>query len=138
MRAQTAAEVELDVRNMAEAATEFDAAAARLSEYTSRAVPWLFEVRRLNDFVNVGRAQVPPAVDLVGQMLRAYADDIIAGKAPATLPCPEESALSQANDPAPKPERVAKIVPDAASAGLVAANFQPLDRGPDRVLKVTP
>jgi len=69
LRAQTAAEIELVVRKMTEAAAEFDAAAARLSEYTTRAVPWLWEVRGLDDFVNVARAQVPPAVDLVGKML---------------------------------------------------------------------
>jgi hypothetical protein len=41
-RAETAAEVELVVRKMAEAGAEFDALAARLSEYTRRAVPWLW------------------------------------------------------------------------------------------------
>jgi hypothetical protein len=71
---------------MTEAATEFDAAAARLSEHTARAVPWLFEVRGVDDFVNVGRAQVPPAVDMVATILRAYAEDVISGNAPATLP----------------------------------------------------
>jgi chromosome segregation ATPase len=40
LRAETVAEIELVVRNMIEASTEFDAAAARLSEYTTRAVPW--------------------------------------------------------------------------------------------------
>jgi chromosome segregation ATPase len=89
VRAQTAAEIELVVRNMADAANEFDAAAARLSEYTTRAVPWLWEVRGLDEFVTIARAQVPPAVDLVGKMLRAHADAGIAGKAPATLPRPE-------------------------------------------------
>jgi hypothetical protein len=86
VRSETAAEIELTVRNMTEAAVEFNTAAARLSEHTARALPWLWEVRGLNDFVNVGRAQVPSAVDMVATMLRAYAEDVISGKAPATLP----------------------------------------------------
>ena len=99
---------------MIEASAEFDAAAARLSEHTTRAVPWLWEVRGLDEFVTNARAQLPPAVDLVGQMLRAYADDVVAGKAPATLPRPE---------------------PKAAEA---TPSVQPLHRGPDGVLKVGP
>ncbi|MDA9406852.1 hypothetical protein [Bradyrhizobium sp. CCBAU 45384] len=49
LRAQTAAEIALVVRKMIEASVEFDAAARRLSEYTTRAVPWLWEVRGLDD-----------------------------------------------------------------------------------------
>jgi hypothetical protein len=85
VRAQTTSEIELVVRNMTEAAVEFDTAAARLSEHTARAVPWLFEVRGVDDFVNVGRAQVPPAVDMVATMLRAYAEDVVSGKAPGDV-----------------------------------------------------
>ena len=47
---------------MAEASMEFDAAAARLSEYTTRAVPWLWEVCGLDEFVAIARAQVPPGL----------------------------------------------------------------------------
>jgi hypothetical protein len=96
VRAQTAAEIELLVRNMTEAAAEFDAAAARLSDHTGRAVPWLFEVRGLDDFVNVGRVQVPLAVDMVTTMLQALADDVVSGKAPATLPRGGDEASVQA------------------------------------------
>jgi hypothetical protein len=128
LRAQTAAEIELLVRNMADVSAEYDAAAARLAELTARAVPLLWEARGLDDFINVGRAQVPPAIDNVAHLLRAHADDVIAGKAPATLrrpDAPASKAKSTARDVAPDPV-------------LVAANFQPLDRGPARTLKVTP
>jgi malonyl CoA-acyl carrier protein transacylase len=128
VRAQTAAEIELVVRKMTEAATEFDAAAARLSEFTTQAVPWLWEVRGLDEFITIGRAQVPPAVELVGQMLRAYANDVIAGKAPATLPRSEESS---SNDNHHQPDT------EAANAILAEANLQPLDRGvPERKIAI--
>jgi hypothetical protein len=123
---------------MTVAAADFDAAAARLSEYTARAVPCLWEARGLDEFIAVGRAQVPPAVELVGTMLRAHADAVIAGKAPAALPRPEELPVKVA-ETAPKVQHGRKTAPDMASDPvLAAANFQPLDRGPDRILKVTP
>jgi hypothetical protein len=138
VRAETAAEIELVVRNMIDASAEYDTAAARLSEHTARAVPWLWEVRGLNDFVNVGRAQMPPAVEMVATMLRAYADDVVSGKAPATLPRGDEPPMSP-TEPVPKVERHCQVAPDlAADPVLVQANFQPVDRGPARVLKVTP
>jgi len=113
---------------MFEAGVAFDAAAARLSEYTKRAVPWLWEVRGLDNFVNVGRAQVPPAIQLVGQMLRAYANDVIAGKAPANLPRPE---------PTLNPPEVKPLLPTpdvAADPVLIEANFQRLNRRTGRVV----
>jgi hypothetical protein len=117
VRAQTAAEIELVVRKMTEAAAEFDAAAERLSEHTARALPWLWEVRGVNDFVNVGRAQVPPAVEMVATMLRAYADDVVTGKAPATLPRGDDQVPAEVSVPPQQPEephfkyRVAKAEP---------------------------
>ena len=100
VRAHAAAEIELVVRKMTKAAVEFDTAAARLSEHTARALPWLWEVRGLNDFVNVGRAQVPPAIELVATMLRALADDVVSGKAPATLPRDDDQPSAQVPAPA--------------------------------------
>jgi hypothetical protein len=117
VRARSAAEIELVVRGMTEIAAEFDTAAARSSEHTARALPWLSEVRGLDDFVNVGRAQAPPAVALVATMLRAHADDVVSGKAPATLPPGENQAFGQVPVPAQQPEephvtyRVAKGEP---------------------------
>jgi len=126
LRAEAAAEIELVVREMFEAGAAFDATAARLSEYTARAVPWLWEVRGLNDFVNVGCAQVPPAIQLVGTMLRSYANDVIAGKASATLP---RSETPNELGPTPDVKRLNPAAPDVTSDPvLVAANFQRLDR----------
>ncbi len=128
LRAETAAEIELVVREMFEAGVAFDAAAARLSAYTARAVPWLWEVRGLDNFVNVGRAQVPPAIELVGTMLRSYANDVIAGKAPATLPRPEPTPKELG--PTPDVMGLTLAAPDVTSDDpvLIEANFQRLDR----------
>jgi len=71
LRAQTAAELELLARNMTEVAADYDAAGAGLAELTARAVPFLWEARGLDDFIVVGRAQVPPAIDKVSQLLRS-------------------------------------------------------------------
>jgi hypothetical protein len=138
VRAQTAAEIELVVRSMIDVAAEYNAAATRLSEFTVRAVPWLWEARGLNNFVNVGLAEVPPAVDLIATMLRAHADNVLACKAPPTLPRSDEQPMN-ATESAPKVERRYQAAPDLASDAVLAqANFQPVDRGPARVLKVTP
>jgi hypothetical protein len=128
LRAETAAEMELVVRNMIEVAAEFDAVAGRLIEYTTRAVPWLWEARGLDDFVKVGRAQVPSAVDLVAKMLRAHADAVIAGNALATLPRLQEPSRTDQ----PQPVNCA-----GDNSVLAEANFTVVDRGPVRVLKVT-
>jgi hypothetical protein len=128
MRAETAAEIELVVRNMIEVAGEFDAVAARLSELTTRTVPWLWEARGLDDFVKVGRAQVPSAVDLVAKMLRAHTDAVIAGNAPAALPSLQQP--SHMDEPEP-------VIDRGDNSLLAEANFTVIDRGPARMLKIT-
>jgi len=92
----------------------------------------LWEVRGLDEFITISRAQVPPAVDLVSKMLRAHADAVIAGTAPATLPSPEKVTA-----PPPKSQRSTSTAADIASDPVLAeANFTVVDRGPARVLKV--
>jgi len=134
LRAETAAKIELLVRNMTDVAAEFDAVAARLAEHTARAVPVLWEARGLDEFITIGRAQVPPAIELVGTMLRAYADDVIAGKAPATLPVPETPPKTPEATPAIQslPPTTPEMTSDPV---LVAANFQRLDRRTGRVVQ---
>lgn len=131
VRAETAAEIELLVRKLTEVGAEFNSTAERLSEYTARAVPVVFEALGLDKFMAICRAEVPSALELVSTLLRAHADAIVCGRAPATLP--------RAEEPAPKLQLTAKpappVVPDPV---LVAANFQRVDRGPDRVLMVQP
>ena len=58
------------------------------------------EAPGLDDFLNVGRAQVPDAVDKVTQLIRVHADAVIAGKVPATLPC-VQGPLPKDEDPQP-------------------------------------
>jgi chromosome segregation ATPase len=101
LRAETAAEIELLVRKMTDFAAEFDAAAASLSEYTARAVPVIWEARGLDEFVKICRAQVPSTVEMVGTLLRAHADAVVAGTASATLPRPDEPIPAQVPVAAP-------------------------------------
>jgi hypothetical protein len=97
LREATAAEIELTVRKMTEVAAEFDAAAANLFEYTRRAVPVIWEARGLHDFIAICRAQVPSTVEMVGTLLRAHSDAVVAGTAPATLPSnPDDVPVAEA------------------------------------------
>jgi hypothetical protein len=90
-------EIELLVRKMTELAAEFDAAAANLFEYTRRAVPVIWEARGLHDFIAICRAQVPSTVEMVGTLLRAHSDAVVAGTAPATLPSnPDDVPVAEA------------------------------------------
>jgi hypothetical protein len=99
LRAETAAEVELLARDLAELAAEFDNAATRLSECTRRVVPIVIDGHGLNNFAGICRSDVPPAVTMLTTLLHAYADDVLAGRAPAALPrCAEETS---AQVPAP-------------------------------------
>jgi hypothetical protein len=97
VRAETAAEIELLVRKLAETGAQFNSTAERLSEYTARAVPVVFDALGLDRFMAICRAEVPAALELVSKLLRAHADAVVAGRAPATLP----RAVEQVQVPAP-------------------------------------
>jgi hypothetical protein len=103
VRAETAAEIERLVRNLTEVGAEFNATAERLSEYTARAVPVVFDALGLDRFMAICRAEVPAALDLVGKLLRAHADAVIAGTASATLPRADDRASAQVPTPAQPP-----------------------------------
>lgn len=100
LRSETAAEIELLVRKLGEIGGEFNGVAERLSEQTRRAVPIVYEALGINNFAKVCLTEVPQAVELVSTMLRAHADAVLAGTAPAKLPLPEEAS---AEVPAPAP-----------------------------------
>ena len=90
---------------MIDLAAAFDAAAANLSEVTRRAVPVIWEARGLHDFIAICRAQVPSTVEMVGTLLRAHSDAVVAGTAPATLPChPDDFPVSEAVAEPPTPQ----------------------------------
>ncbi|MDN4982223.1 hypothetical protein QY049_03155 [Bradyrhizobium sp. WYCCWR 13022] len=90
LRSETAAEVELLARKLGELGAEFNEAAERLSKHSRRAVPVIYEALGIENFAKVCLAEVPQAIDLVTTMLRAHADAVLAGTAPAKLPLPEE------------------------------------------------
>ncbi|SFJ01655.1 hypothetical protein [Bradyrhizobium sp. Gha] len=97
LRAQTAAEIELLARKLTETGAEFNRTAERLSEQTRSAVPLVYEALGLDNFTKLCLAEVPQALDMVNKLLRAHADAVVAGTAPATLPRVD----NQAQPPAP-------------------------------------
>jgi chromosome segregation ATPase len=96
VRAETAAEVELLARDFEELAAQFDNIATRFSECTRRVVPLVIDAHGLNNFVAICRSDVPPVVAMLKTLLRNYADDVLSGRAPATLPRPDDPAIVQA------------------------------------------
>jgi len=104
VRAETAAEIELLVRELAEAGAEFVTLADRLSEHTGRAVPIVFEATGMHNVVAICKSQIPEALEMVCNLLRAHGDAVIAGLAPAKLPQPDDPAPAQVPAPATPPE----------------------------------
>ncbi|MFK4581083.1 hypothetical protein [Bradyrhizobium ottawaense] len=104
LRSETAAEIELLARKLGEIGVEFNGIAERLSEQTHRAVPIVFEALGINNFAKVCLTELPQAVELVSTMLRAHADAVLAGSAPAKLPLPEQ-ASAEVSAPAPPEDR---------------------------------
>ena len=104
VRAETAAEVELLARDLAKLAAEFDDAATRLSVCTRRVVPLVIDAHGLNNFAGICRSDVPPAVTMLTTLLRTYADDVLSGRAPATLPLCADETSAQVPTPALTPQ----------------------------------
>jgi hypothetical protein len=104
LRAETVAEIELLARDLARLAAEFDSAAIHLSDCTRRVVPIVSDGHGLNNFAGICRSDVPPAVTILITLLRTYADDVLAGRAPAALPRCAEETSAQVPAPASPPE----------------------------------
>ncbi|MHC2686785.1 hypothetical protein ACVJDU_008349 [Bradyrhizobium diazoefficiens] len=103
VRAETAAEIELLVRELTQVGAEFNSTAARLSDHTARAVPVVFDALGLDKFMAICRAEVPAALELVSKLLRAHADAVVAGTAPAKLPRPAEASVPAPAQPPKEP-----------------------------------
>ncbi|MBR0806760.1 hypothetical protein JQ636_24725 [Bradyrhizobium japonicum] len=86
LRAETAAEIDRLIGKLTEVGAEFNETAVRLSTHTTSAVPLVYEALGLDKFMATCQAEVPAALELVAKLLRAHADAVIAGTAPATLP----------------------------------------------------
>lgn len=121
VRAETAAETELLVRKLTEVGAEFNSTAERLSEHTARAVPVVLDALGLDRFLAVCRAEVPAALELVTTLLRAHADAVIAGTAPAKMPRPDDASAQVATPTAQPPnEPHFKYYPAKTFKGLLA------------------
>jgi hypothetical protein len=70
---------------------------------TGRAVPIIFEANGVNNIVTICKSQVSDAIEMVCKLLRAHAEAVIAGLAPATLPQPDDPTLAQVPAPARPP-----------------------------------
>lgn len=103
VRSETAAEIELLVRKLSEVGEEFNSATERLSQHTRLAVPVVYEALGLDNLMKMCLAEVPQALEMISKLLRAHADAVIAGTAPAKLPPPEE-ATAQVPSPAQPPK----------------------------------
>ncbi|MFK4525734.1 chromosome segregation ATPase [Bradyrhizobium japonicum] len=90
LRAETATEIDRLIGKLTEVGAEFNETAARLSAHTTRAIPIVYEALGLDKFMATCQAEVPAALELVATLLRAHADAVIAGTAPATLPRGDE------------------------------------------------
>ena len=130
-REETAAAVNAVADRWASAGAAFDSAVGELADLARESAVIVHDAHLLKVFLEAVQAQVPPEASLVTNVLRDHAKAVLAGTAPASLPKPEPDP-SQLKVVEPPPTHVV----NTADPVLAAANFQPLDRGPDRVLKV--
>jgi hypothetical protein len=130
-RAETAGAVTALADKWATAGAAFDAAVGELADLARDSAVIVLDAHPLRVFLEAVKAQVPPEAGLVTNVLRDHAKAVLAGTAPASLPKPEpDPAQLKAVEPPPT------HVINTADPVLAAANFQPLDRGPERILKV--
>ena len=110
LRAQTAADIELLVRKLTEVGAEFTSTTERLSEHTRQAVPLVYEALGIDNFMKTCLTQVPEALELVNKLLRAHADAVVAGTAPARLPLPQDEAPVPPAQPPETPRFTYQVV----------------------------
>ena len=132
-RAETATAVTALADKWATMGAAFDAVVGGLADLARESATIIPDARPLRVFLEAVKQQVPPEAGLVSSVLRDHAKAVLAGTAPASLPKPEPdpSQLKSVEQPP-------RHVVNTADPVLAAADFQPLDRGPERMLKVTP
>jgi hypothetical protein len=132
-RAETAGAVNALADKWATAGAAFDAAVGELADLARESALIVLDAQPLRVFLEAVKQQVPPEVGLVSNVLRDHAKAVLAGTAPASLPKPEpESAPVRRIEPPPTE------VDNTADLILAAANFQPVDRGPQRTMRIAP
>jgi hypothetical protein len=140
-RNETAAALTTLADKLAAAATAFDEPAGQLAEMARESALIVLDGHPLQVFMHAVKEQVPPTVAVITNGLRDHAKAVLAGTAPASLPKPvaepgKPKVIELRDEKAPRSPPVALI--NTSDPVMAAANFQPLDRGPERMLKVTP
>jgi hypothetical protein len=140
-RSETATALTTLADKLAAAATAFDEPAGLLAELARDSALIVLDAYPLQVFMHAVKEQVPPAVAAITNSLRDHARAVLAGTAPASLPKPvaepgKPKVIEQRGEKAPRSPPAALI--NTSDPVLAAANFQPLDRGSERMLKVTP
>jgi hypothetical protein len=140
-RNETAAALTTLADKLAAAATTFDEPAGQLADLARDSALIVLDGHPLQVFMHAVKEQVPPTVAVITNGLRDHAKAVLAGTLPPTLPKPaaepgKPKVIELRDEKAPRSPPAALI--NTSDPVMAAANFQPLDRGPERMLKVTP
>jgi hypothetical protein len=137
-RKETAAAVTALADKWASVGAAFDAAAGELADTARESAVIVLDAHPLQVFLEAVKQQVPPAADVVTNVLRDHARAVLAGTAPASLPKPQaEPAKLTVPEPA-RETRPQHIAPVTASDPLASADFQVIDRSADaRTLNIS-
>jgi hypothetical protein len=140
-RNETAAALTTLADKLAEAATAFDGPAGQLGDLARDSALIVLDGHPLQVFMHAVKEQVPPTVLVITTGLRDHAKAVLAGTLPPTLPKPAAAPVKPKvtelrNEKAPRSPHAALI--NTSDPVIVAANFQPLDRGPARKLEIAP
>jgi hypothetical protein len=88
-RAETVAAVTALVDKWASAGAAFDAAVTQLADLARESAVITLDAHPLHQFLEAVKQQVPPAAEMVANVLQHHAKAVLAGTAPASLPKPE-------------------------------------------------
>ena len=132
-RAETAAAVTALADKWATMGAAFDATVGELADLARESATIVLDAHPLKVFLEAVQKQVPPEAGLVSRVLRDHAKAVLAGIAPASLPKPAAEP-AQLRKVEPPPFRVVNM----ADPVLAAAKFTVIDRGSDRILRITP
>jgi hypothetical protein len=95
-RAATAAEVEQDAAALAKAARQYLDGAAALAKITLKVATYVPEYANLNMVCNEAGVKTPPLLEVGDKFMRSYAQGVLGGAFPATLPAVAHAPILQA------------------------------------------
>jgi hypothetical protein len=88
-RAATVAEVTALADDLMQAGESFEIAISELVKATEKAARFVYEAKALETFAASSQVEIPEAVGVIGELVRAHAEMVLSGLAPATLPAKE-------------------------------------------------